>query len=151
MTSPRIIQVESHATGNGGILNPYFRNWEEQFHEHSVRMVYTTTMKTGDVKGPILHTDSTQLLTCVSGVCRIEYIECQQLLCNMHPNSCVLRDKHIVNALLVPPHVWYRLLCDDDCIVMNMPNVSWHPDRPNGDKLTASTWDDAKKQIDFAQ
>lgn len=145
--SVELIPIESHETTGGGILNPYYRDWEEHHKDHRIAMVYTTTMKKDERKGPILHRVGTQLLTCVSGDVNIlvaSHDELREDVNNYHIHC--LRDISNTTAVIrIPPLHWYELVAYCDSIVMNMPNLAWRPDY--SDQARAETWQAASEMI----
>ncbi len=115
-------KINSFVTQTGELVSYHS---ETQDSGHIVKSVYTTSMKKNDRKGPILHLESTQAISVVTGRVRIVIKHSDGLAQFMLDSNHRMR-------IIIPPDHWYQLDAIDDCIVINMPNLISNPD----DKLT---------------
>jgi hypothetical protein len=142
------IPAAQHKTDTG-VLTPLYRNWDTWHMGHSVAMVYTTTIDGNCEKGPILHKYGTQLLHVVKGDVFVTCISYNDLLTKtksiLEYETHILNDTSMCGLLYIPPMTWYSIdtkNCTNDATVLNMPSISWHPNK--NDQIKVRSWKEAQ-------
>lgn len=120
-------------------MYPIYRDWDEFHEEYDVKMVYSTTMEPGTVKGPILHKERKYFITAISGTVILEFYMNNRL------QSVTLRDENepeVFNIVILPENVPIRLLSTgkEAGTIINCPSKAWHPDYP--DTYKYQSWDE---------
>jgi dTDP-4-dehydrorhamnose 3,5-epimerase-like enzyme len=122
--NPKIITRDESGEINGYIVPIY--NVNETFHDFGKepKQVYVTVVEKGKMKGPHLHHIRTGFFTCIKGNVKIvtkEDLKYMEYFSGEDYGYLSVIVNTGIPALIVN-------ICDEDAIVLNMPNPAWTPE-----------------------
>lgn len=139
----KIWSLEQHVTREG-LMIPIYRDWDAIHEMYSPKMVYATTIAPNTEKGPILHKERRGFLTAITGEVVIE--TCDGKTISTH----TIRDNNgCAFVALIPKNIPVKIInksSDQFATIINLPDVSWHPD--NQDTIKFSNWEGYKEYVD---
>jgi dTDP-4-dehydrorhamnose 3,5-epimerase-like enzyme len=131
-----LIKTKDKKTGKqNGIFLPIWRNWDSKYRIFP-EMVYYTTLRAREMKGPHLHKERTGYLTCLSGkvVCILKYDGFYEEIINDSKDPITIE---------VLPGVGLLTINLEDTVsgLLNICSPAWHPDKQDNYLADFSNYD----------
>lgn len=129
MTEFQIIELENHITKDihdghqNGDLTVIWRDWDKIL-KNPPKMIYTTSVNPGEIKGPHLHLKRTSYFTCIEGkiviIIRDSNGKYHEIECNSEKPRLICVPNNLASA-----HI---NVLDKISKVLVLADVAWRPD-----------------------
>ena len=136
----KIIDLEKHETRDNqdqhvnGSLTVVWRDWDNIIKDE-LKMIYVTSVKPSEIKGPHLHTKRNSYFVCIHG----EVVFVIQKKSGEYEEICTNADKPVV--IVIPKNVPVAHINVNDGVsrVLTLADLSW---KPNDDEMKNISFDD---------